>query len=136
MGIRLFEDVMLEYESDSAAYAGQFAQARDLTRRASESALRTNGRERAAAYMAEAAMRETLAGNVGLARSQAQAALALAEGKDVEGIAAIALALAGEAAHAMKLAGNLNQHFPDDAIVQFDYVPMIHAAVSFGVSHG
>ena len=38
MGKPGFEDVMLYGESDTAAYAGQFAKARELTRRASESA--------------------------------------------------------------------------------------------------
>ena len=48
MGKPGFEDVMLDTESDTAAYAGQFSKARELTRRASESAQRADEKETAA----------------------------------------------------------------------------------------
>jgi len=127
-----FEDVMLQFESDTLAYTGQFAKARELTRRASESALRADGKERAAGYAAESAIREALAGNLQSARHNAQAALALAKVKDAEGIAAIALALSGDAPRAMKLAADLAEHFPQDTVIQFDYLPMIHASLALG----
>ena len=77
MGKPGFEDVMLDAESDTAAYGGQFAKARELTRRASDSAQRADEKETAAGYEAEAAVREALVGNMSLAKQQAQAALAL-----------------------------------------------------------
>jgi hypothetical protein len=40
MGKPGFEDQLLYNESDTAAYGGQFAKARELTRRAAESAVR------------------------------------------------------------------------------------------------
>jgi len=57
MGKPGFEDSMLDTESDTAAYAGQFSKARELTRRASESAQRADEKETAASYEAEAASR-------------------------------------------------------------------------------
>jgi hypothetical protein len=51
------EDWMLGMESDTAAYGGQFNKARELTRRAVESALRADEKEGAAGHMATAAMR-------------------------------------------------------------------------------
>ena len=68
---------MLDTESDTAAYAGQFSKARELTRRASESAQRADEKETAAGYVAESAWREALVGDMSLAKQQAQAALAL-----------------------------------------------------------
>jgi eukaryotic-like serine/threonine-protein kinase len=127
-----YEGEMLYFESDSAAYAGQFAKARDLTRRASASAQLTNGKETAAGYEAEAALREVLVGNTSLARKQAQAALELSGGRDVEAISALTLALSGDSAKAMRLANNLSKRFPQDTIVQFEYLPMIHAGVILG----
>ena len=62
MGKPGFEDAMLDSESDTAAYAGQFSKARELTRRASESAQRADEKETAAGYEAEAAMREASGG--------------------------------------------------------------------------
>jgi serine/threonine protein kinase/tetratricopeptide (TPR) repeat protein len=130
MGKPGFEDVMLYNESDTAAYAGQFSKARELTRRASESAQRADEKETAAGYQAESAMREALVGNMSQAKQQAQAALALSTGRDVEAISAIALGLAGDAAQASRLAADLAKRFPEGTIVQFNYLPTIHAATA------
>jgi serine/threonine protein kinase/tetratricopeptide (TPR) repeat protein len=130
MGKPGLEDAMLYQESDTAAYAGQFSTAHELTRRAAESAQRADEKETAAGYQAEAALREALVGNLSLARRQARAAVALSSGKDVSAISAISLALAGEAPSATRLAADLAQHFPDDTIVQFNYLPAIRAATA------
>ena len=96
MGKPGYEDYMLYLESDTAAFSGKFTKARELTRRAADAAQRVDERETAAGYRAEAALREALVGNVVLAKQEAQAALALADGKDGQAIAAIALGLAGD----------------------------------------
>jgi serine/threonine protein kinase/Flp pilus assembly protein TadD len=125
-----FEDSMLGSESDSAAYGGQFSKARELTRRASDSAQRADEKETAAGYEAEAAVREALVGNISQAKQQAQAALALSTGRDVEAVSAIALGLAGDSAQATRLAADLAKGFPEGTIVRFEYLPMIQAAVA------
>ncbi|MGA9390984.1 MAG: protein kinase [Candidatus Sulfotelmatobacter sp.] len=125
-----FEDVLLYNQSDTAAYGGQFSKARELTRRASASAQHSDEKETAAAYEAESAVREALVGNMTPARQQAQDALALSTGRDVEAISAIALGLAGEAAHASRLADELGKRFPQDTIVQFEYLAMIRSAIA------
>ena len=121
---------MLDTESNTAAYGGQFAKARELLGRAADSAQRADEKETAAAYEAEGAAREALVGNMGPARQQAQAALALSDGRNVEAGSAIALGLAGDAPQATRLAADLAQRFPEDTIVQFEYLPMIRAAVA------
>jgi tetratricopeptide (TPR) repeat protein len=130
MGKPGFEDAMLYNESDTAAYAGQFAKARELTRRASDSAQRADERETAADYVAEAAVRDALGGNMSTAKQQAQAALALSSGRDVEAISAIALGIAGDAPQATRLADDLAKRFPEDTIVKFEYVPMVRSAAA------
>jgi eukaryotic-like serine/threonine-protein kinase len=130
MGKPGFEDAMLYGESDTAAYGGQFAKAQELTRRASESAQRADEKETAAAYVAEAAVREALVGNMSQAKQGAKGARALSTGRDVDALSAIALALAGDSAQATRLASDLAKRFPEDTIVQFDYLPMIHAAAA------
>jgi eukaryotic-like serine/threonine-protein kinase len=125
-----FEDAILYNESDTAAYAGQFAKARELTRRASESAQRADEKETAAVYEAESAVREALVGNMSQAKQQAQAALALSTGRDVEAISAFALGLAGDAAQATRLATDLAKRFPEDTMVQSNYLSTIHAAMA------
>jgi len=132
MGKPGFEDAMLGAESDTAAYGGQFAKARQLTRRASDSAQRADEKETAAGYEAEAAVREALVGNMSQAKQQALAALALSTGRDVEAISAIALGSAGDARQATRLAEDLAKRFPEDTIVQLEYLPMVHAGASLG----
>jgi len=130
MGKPGYEDIMLYYQSDTAASAGQFAQAKELTQRAAESAQRADEKETAAGYQAEAALRAALVGDMGFAKQQAEAALSLSEGGDVKAMSAIALGLAGDSAQATRLADDLDKRLPEDTIVQFDYLPMIRAAVA------
>jgi eukaryotic-like serine/threonine-protein kinase len=64
------------------------------------------------------------------AKQQAQAALALSTGRDVEAMSAIALGLAGDSAQATRLAADMAKRFPENTIVQFNYLPTIHAAIA------
>jgi eukaryotic-like serine/threonine-protein kinase len=130
-----FEDIMLNYESDTATYFGQFVKARDLTQRAMESAERVGEEEEAASYEAEDAVREALVGNAALARQEAEQAVALSNGRDVEAISAIGLALAGDWHEAGHLADDLDRRFPNDTILQSDYLPMIRAGGFLGGSN-
>ena len=131
MGKPGYDDLMLGTESETAAYGGQFAKARELTRRASDSAQRADKKETAATYEAAAAMDEVLVGNMSQAKQQAQAALALSTSTDIEAaVSALALGLAGDAPQATRLAADLAKRFPEDTIVQFEYLPMIHAAAA------
>jgi hypothetical protein len=100
--------------------------------RAVESAERADDKESAASYEAEAARREALVGNTSLARQQAQAAVALSEGRGVEAVSAIALGLAGDSARAMRLANNLDGRFPKDTTVQSEHPSTIRAASGLG----
>jgi tetratricopeptide (TPR) repeat protein len=122
------EDQILFLESETAADGGELAKSRELTRRAADSAQRAGETETAAEFQAHASIREALVGNIALSKQQAQAAIAMANGKQVEAFSAIALGLAGDSAQAAQLAGDIGKRFPEDTIVQFDYLPMIHAA--------
>jgi serine/threonine protein kinase/tetratricopeptide (TPR) repeat protein len=130
MGKPGFEDAMLFAEAQTAAYGGQFQKMRELMRRAVESASRADEKETAALYRAGAAYWESLAGNADLAKQQAQAALALSNGRDVEGLSALGLALAGDSAQATHLVDDLGKRFPQDTLVQSGYLPMIHGAMA------
>ena len=123
-----YDDSILDDESNTAAYGGEFAKARELTRQATDSAQREEEKEAAALYKAEGAIREALVGNMALAEQQAQSALAPAAGRDVEAFSAISFGLAGDSAHSSRLAEDLNKRFPEDTVAQFYYLPMIHAA--------
>ncbi|HLK67469.1 MAG TPA: winged helix-turn-helix domain-containing protein [Bryobacteraceae bacterium] len=124
------EDFMLFLKSDTAAYGGHFREARDLTRRAAESARRIGNHEAALAYQAAAALREALAGNLALARQEAHAALAASRDKQIVNWSASALGLAGDRAQAAQLASSLAREFPENTFVQFTCVPAIQAAAA------
>ena len=124
------DDQILFLESETATYNGQFAKSRELTRRAADSAERTNEKETAAEYMGHSSVREALVGNIDAARQDAKLAMSLSDSKHANAFSAIALALAGESAQAVRLSDDLNKKFPVDTIVQYDYLPMIRAAMA------
>jgi eukaryotic-like serine/threonine-protein kinase len=132
MGKPGLEDTMLYLESDTAAYAGHFVHARELTEHAADSAQRADEKETAAGYVAAGALREALAGNRALAKQKAEEAIALSKDKDVVPLSAIALGLIGDSAQAARLADDLAKRFPEDTIVQFNYLPAIRGAAALG----
>jgi eukaryotic-like serine/threonine-protein kinase len=124
------EDQMLSLESDTEAWSGRLGKARELSGQAVESARRSGEKEPAALWQANAAIREALFGNSGVARQNAAAAVALASGsRDAESQAALAYALAGDAAHAHSLEDELGKRFPQDTFVQSVWLPSIQAQI-------
>ncbi len=124
------EDVLLQLQADTEAWHGKLKNARDLTSRAMESARRNDAKETAATYQASAALREVEAGNWEQARSDAKAAVKLAPNRDVQAMAALALARAGDLATAQKLAAELDRALPLGTLVQRYWLPTIGAAVA------
>jgi eukaryotic-like serine/threonine-protein kinase len=117
-----------QYQADIASYGGQFAEARKFTQRAVDAAKKSDNQETAAADEADAAIRDGLVGNEASAKQQAKAALALSNSKDIEAMAAFASSLAGDSAAATKLSNDLAKRFPQNTLVQFNYLPTIRAA--------
>jgi len=104
--------------------------ARELTRRAMDSAEYNDAKESAASYQAASALREVEIGNREEARAGANAALKLAPNREVRTMAALALARAGDTAEAEKLATELDKEFPLDTLVQRYWLPTIRAAIA------
>jgi serine/threonine protein kinase/tetratricopeptide (TPR) repeat protein len=124
------EAVLLYYQADTAAYFGQLNTARELSRQAVASANRAGRKERAAGCEAAAALREALFGNGAEARRYAANALKSSNGRDVEFVASLALAMVGDKDQAVQFADVLKSRFPEDTIVQFNYLPTIYAQVA------
>jgi serine/threonine protein kinase/tetratricopeptide (TPR) repeat protein len=130
------ESLLLYFEANSAAYSGQLKKSRDLFKRAGESAERAGEKDRVAGVEASAALYEALFGNVAEARKRANFATPQSIGKDVKFIAALALALAGDSPGAQGLAEDLAKRFPEDTIVQFNYLPTIRAELALNRNDG
>jgi eukaryotic-like serine/threonine-protein kinase len=124
------DDQILFLESETAAYNGEFAKSRELTRRAADSAQRTNENETAAEYLGHSAVREALVGNMDAAKQDAKTSMLRSDSRQGNAFSAIALALAGDSAQAARLSDDLRKNFPADTIVQYDDLPMIRAATA------
>jgi len=124
------EDWLLASQADTEGWYGKMNNAHDLTRRAMDSAQHNDAKERAAMYQAAAALREVEAGNREQARADASAAVKLAPTRDVQAMAALVLARAGDTAAAEKLAAELDKTFPLGTLVQRYWLPTIGAAVA------
>src|ERR1700752_5401902 len=89
------EDILLSFQSDTEAYYGRLAKARDLSRRSVDAAVRNDSKETSALWQVNAALREAEFGNIDAAKQAVAAALALAPGRDVKVLAALTLARIG-----------------------------------------
>jgi len=96
----------------------------------SDLAKQTGKREVAGTYEAAAAVCDAVYGRAAEARKRAHVALELSKGRDVEYGAAFALAVAGDSAGSQSLADDLKKRFPEDTVVQFNYLPTIRAQLA------
>jgi len=118
----------LSAQSDTEAYHGRLKKAREYSERAVQSAQRNGTGEVAAGWAAREAFCEAEVGNSALARQSAASALRLApRGRYVQAIAAVALARAGDTTQAAKIADDLGKTYPHDTIVNFYWLPSVHA---------
>jgi DNA-binding winged helix-turn-helix (wHTH) protein/tetratricopeptide (TPR) repeat protein len=124
------EDLLLAAQANTEAWYGREKAARELTRRAMDSAQHNDAKETAAAYQAQAALREMESGSREQARADADAAVKLGPNRDVLAMAALALARAGDTGEAEKLAAELDKTFPLDTLDQRYRLPTIRAAVA------
>jgi tetratricopeptide (TPR) repeat protein len=121
------EDELLSLEADTAAYSGRLREARQLSRRAINSANIAREKEAAATYLALSALREALFGNTNEARRLVMPASQGSMGRDVQYGTALALAFAGDDRQAQAVTADLAKRFPEDTIVQFNYLPALRA---------
>jgi DNA-binding winged helix-turn-helix (wHTH) protein/tetratricopeptide (TPR) repeat protein len=121
---------MLSTEGDTAAYSGHLKDARELSRRAIESAQRGGEKDAPALYSGTSALREAWFGNTGEARRRAALALKLSSGRDLQYFAALAFAYTRDDARAKALADDLDKSFPEDTIVQFNYLPSVRGRLA------
>ena len=126
-----YENEGLALASDTEAYGGHVGKARELTKRAVDSAVRADSKENGAILQAIAAQWEAAYGNPAEARLAAAKALKLAsrsQGAEIE--AALASAMASDTAQAESLAHDLGKRFPLDTQMQSLWLPAIQAQLA------
>ena len=126
-----FENFGLALLSDTEAYGGHLSRARELTRRAVDSAIRADSKENGAVWEANASLQEAAYGDATEARDIATEALKLAPASHgVEAEAALAFAMAGAAERAESLVRDLGERLPLDTQMQSLWLPGIHAQLA------
>ena len=128
------EDPLLSFQSDTEAYYGRLSRAREFSRRAVDSAMRADSKEKAALWQANVSLREAEVGEHVKANQDAKAALALAPGRDVEVLAALALVRSGERAGAKLLAQELEKSYPSNTMLNLYWLPSINAAIELNAN--
>jgi tetratricopeptide (TPR) repeat protein len=123
-------DIMLSMEGDTAAYSGHLKDARELSRRAMDNAKRGGEKDAPALYSGTSGLREAWFGNTDEARRRATLALSLSTGRDLQYFAALAFAYTRDDARAKALADDLDKRFPEDTIVQFNYLPSVRGKLA------
>jgi Flp pilus assembly protein TadD len=124
------EDQMLNTHADTQAYYGRLERARDLARRASDSAVRSDAKETGAQWLAFQALREAELGNVSAARQGVAHALGLAPGRDVRVLSALALARSGETAQSRTILETLQKSEPTNTYLKVYWFPVIEASIA------
>jgi tetratricopeptide (TPR) repeat protein len=123
------EDIIFAAQSDTEAFHGRVRKARDFLAQAIHSALQNGATARASEWLAHAALWEAELGNSARARREATNALTMTKGKDVEAVAALALARAGDAARTEILVRDLNRRAPFNMRMESYWLPSIRAAI-------
>jgi len=131
-----FENEGLGLESDTEAYSGRLFKARELTKRAVDSAVHSDNKEGGALWEGSAALREAAFGNASEARQDASDAMKLAptsRGVQIEATLALAIigdVKEGDVARAETLAQDLAKRFPLDTQMQSLWLPAIRAQLA------
>jgi serine/threonine protein kinase/tetratricopeptide (TPR) repeat protein len=126
------EDILLSFASDTEAFYGRLNAARELSKRAAESARRDGSAETAAAWQMDAALREAEFNDPARSRQDIAAALAAAPTRDVDILAALALARIGDADRAKHMADDLAERFPLNTVINHYWLPAIYASIEIG----
>jgi eukaryotic-like serine/threonine-protein kinase len=126
-----YESYGLALASDTEAYVGHVGKARELAKRAIDSAVRADSKESGGVWQTNAALQQVAYGYTAEARQSAAEALKLApESQGVEVEAALAFAMAGDTARADSLAQDLGKRFPQDTLIQSLWLPAIQAQLA------
>jgi serine/threonine protein kinase/Flp pilus assembly protein TadD len=124
------EDLLLSSESDTEAFYGRLANARALSNQAAQSALRAEEKEVASLWRLGSALREAEFGNFMKARQEVNAGLATASTRDVQTLAAVALACAGDLRRARALSDELQKQFPMNTMLNNYWLPVVNAYIA------
>jgi len=121
---------LMNYEASTLARAGHLALAREMSARAVSLARQASRPDTEAQLEIAGAFLEAAYGDPRIARKMALLAHKLSQGRNAEYGAAYVLAITKDSSDASKLTADLAARFPDDTLVQYDYVPTLQALLA------
>jgi DNA-binding winged helix-turn-helix (wHTH) protein len=124
------EDILLSAQADTEAYFGKLGRARELSRRAVDSAIRSDYPEAAALWQVNAALRDAEFHDVQEVKSSVRHALALSDGRNVKVLAALALARIGDTDQSELITKQLQSDNPRNTAFTQYRLPSIKAAIA------
>ncbi len=122
------EDMFRSTQSDTEAFFGRLAKAREFSLRAVELARQNQQNGTAAGWQTNLALREAEVGYFD--QSRKDAAAALSSDRFTQVLGALVLARAGDSARAQKIADNVAKEFPLDTVVHNYWLPVIGASLA------
>jgi eukaryotic-like serine/threonine-protein kinase len=128
-------DILLSYRSDTEAFSGGLRRARELSQHAVQSAHQNDLKETAAAWQMNEALREAEFGDAARAHEQSTSALTMAPTRDVQILAALVFARAGDSTRAQRLADEVQKQFPLDSVIVSYWLPTVRAAIEINRSN-
>jgi tetratricopeptide (TPR) repeat protein len=127
-------DVILSYQSDTEAFFGRLAKARQFSQQAADFARRSGQKEMAATWQLHAALREAEFGNAERAHDQATSALTNGSSRDVQILGALALSSAGDPGRAQAMSRDLEREHSADTMLRYYWLPTINAIIAINRS--
>ncbi len=116
-------------QSSAAAFSGRLKESRELNARAIRLAQQYDMKENAAMVQTFRAQTEAEFGNLSQARQDAAAARKMTHSGPVMGMAALAFALAGDAAQTQPLLSEVEKRYPEDTLIKAVWLPSARAAL-------
>ncbi len=125
------EDAMLALQADTEAYTGHLQKARELSRRAVQSAQAANLAEPAAIWQGIAALRDAVYGKMQEAHAEADKVLDIApNSRDAQTFAILVLTRTGDLRRAQSMMDDLAAAHVSNTVVQSAWLPTIRAQAS------
>ena len=129
LGGKQNEYIALDWQTNSASFAGRWRLAQDFSRRSIDLAAHNNAKEVAAQYAAEEALRAAAFGQCAQTKSATAQALSFEHNQVSLTRSSLALALCGEVSQAQSLVDELAKQYPQFTIVNGIWLPPIRAAL-------
>src|SRR5262249_17932799 len=128
-------DALFVDQSDADAYVGRVENARAWLQRAVTAAVRNDMKGQSAIWSGVDALREAMFGNVDDARRQVRTALDFEDGWETRSLAAMTLAVVGDAAPARELIDKVNAERPLGTPVQSYWLPATPPQIEIGAGN-